>query len=286
MIKFKSRSFGYLLIAITYVLATTLGVIIFNMLKTDLWLSIFIADALSTVAVFIVSVACKNASVYDPYWSVQPIVITIAVAFAYSINVMGIIIIVVISFWAIRLTANWAYTFFGLSHEDWRYVMLKEKTGKFYPLINFLGIHMVPTIVVYLCTMPAVTVIIAKPQFNLFSMLFAIVSLCAVILQGVSDIQMHKFRKSKIGGFIKKGFWKYSRHPNYLGEILMWWGVGLYSLTALSAPIYILLGAFANTLLFLFVSIPMADKKQSKKEGFAIYKKNTRMLLPIYKKQV
>ena len=94
---------------------------------------------------------------------------------------------------------------------------------------------------------------------------------------------MHKFRKNKKSNFIRAGLWKYSRHPNYLGEILMWCGVGL-SVFILDLNYWFLLaGALANTILFLSVSIPMADKRQSRKEGFSEYKKQTRMLLPIKK---
>ena len=94
---------------------------------------------------------------------------------------------------------------------------------------------------------------------------------------------MHTFRKHRTSTFIRIGLWKYSRHPNYLGEILMWWGVGLS--VALAAPHMwpLLLGALLNTALFLFVSIPLAEGRQGKKEGYLAYKAETRMLLPIKK---
>ena len=94
---------------------------------------------------------------------------------------------------------------------------------------------------------------------------------------------MHKFRKNRNAPFIRIGLWKYSRHPNYLGEILMWWGVGLSVLCAAPSAWYLVAGAVANTILFFAVSIPMADERQSRKNGFAVYKKQTRMLLPIKK---
>ena len=94
---------------------------------------------------------------------------------------------------------------------------------------------------------------------------------------------MPTFRKNRNAPFIRIGLWKYSRHPNYLGEILMWWGVGLSVLCAAPGTWYLVAGAVANTTLFFAVSIPMADKRQSRKDGFAEYKKQTRMLLPIKK---
>ena len=63
----------------------------------------------------------------------------------------------------------------------------------------------------------------------------------------------------------------------------MWWGVGLSVVCAAPSAWYLAAGALANTVLFLAVSIPMADGRQSRKAGFAEYKKQTRMLLPIKK---
>ena len=276
-----NRKISFALVGIVYLLASALGIVVYLMLPFDMWLNLLIADVLSTVFTFIFSLVFSNASVYDPYWSVQPIVITVAFAIFEEMTLAKVLVLVAIILWGVRLTANWAYTFHGLSHQDWRYTMLHEKTKEFYPLINFLGIHLVPTLIVYGVTLPAVYVIQSDAVGNVWCVLAFLLSVFAACLQGVSDIQMHKFRKSGTHGFIRTGLWHYSRHPNYLGEILMWWGVAFLSIAALGFRWYLPVGAFANTLLFLFVSIPMADKRQSRKPGFAEYKSETRMLLPI-----
>ncbi len=279
----QNRIASFIVIALVYAIATVVGVIVYQALPLEWWLSLLIADIAATVATFVFSLIFNNASVYDPYWSVQPPVILTAFAIGKNLNALGILLLVVVSFWAVRLTANWAYTFSNLTHQDWRYTMLKEKTKAFYPVINFVGIHLVPTLVVYGCTLPAVYAINESLAVTVGSVIFLCLSLCAAIMQGVADIQMHKFRKNPDSAFIRKGLWKYSRHPNYLGEILMWWGVGLAVVCAAPSAWYFLAGAFANTLLFAFVSIPMADKRQSRKDGFNEYKKQTRFLLPIKK---
>lgn len=275
----KNKVTSILIIAVIYVLATIVGVITFNNLDSDWMINLLIADVVATIVVFIFSLVFKNASVYDPYWSVQPIVILALLV--DEVNLTVILTLAVVFLWAIRLTANWTYTFKNMYHQDWRYTMLKEKTKKFYPIINFLGIHLVPTLIVYGCTLPAAYLVVSAHQPG-FGLAFYLISLIAVILQLVSDIQMHKYRKNRTTPFIRNGLWKYSRHPNYLGEILMWWGVALVAL-ALTDMWLAIGGAVLNTLLFLFVSIPMADKRQSQKEGFLDYKKQTRMLLPLKK---
>ncbi len=279
----QNRAASFVAVTLVYIIATVVGIAVYRMLDLPWWLSLLIADVAATVVTFIFSVIFGNASVYDPYWSVQPPVILIAFAIGKELTVLGVLLLIVVSFWAIRLTANWAYTFANLNHQDWRYTMLKEKTGIFYPVINFVGIHMVPTLVVYGCILPAVWAVINGVNVNFGSVLFLFLALGAATMQGIADVQMHKFRKNRNASFIRIGLWKYSRHPNYLGEILMWWGVALSVICAAPNVWYLAVGALANTVLFFAVSIPMADGRQSRKEGFAEYKKQTRMLLPIKK---
>lgn len=279
----QNRALSFIVVTMVYILAAAVGILVYRELELSWWISLLIADMVATVVTFIFSLIFQNASVYDPYWSVQPPVILVAFAIGKKLSVFGILLLVVVSFWAIRLTANWAYTFKNLTHQDWRYTMLKEKTKRLYPIINFIGIHMVPTLVVYGCILPAVYAIRAGLTANVGGILFLCLSLGAAIMQGIADIQMHSFRKKREGGFIRKGLWKYSRHPNYLGEILMWWGIALAVICIAPSVWYLGAGALANTVLFLAVSIPMAEKRQSRKEGFAEYKKKTRYLLPIKK---
>ena len=289
----KNRYAALAVIIFIYVLAVLCGLFTYDFFDgkfptgggqtSSFWLSLLLADIAATILVFIFSLIFRNTSVYDPYWSVQPPVI-LAVAISKmntcgnGANLLGWLLFAAVLFWALRLTSNWAYNFKSFEYQDWRYVMLKEKTGPVYPLINFLGIHMFPTLVVYLCILPAVTAIVKGAVFKPVCAVFITLSFVAAIFQGIADIQMHKFRNSGVGGFIQTGLWKKSRHPNYACEILMWWGIGLASVIALGGPWWLLTGAAVNTLMFLFVSIPMADKRQARKPGFEEYKKNTRMM--------
>ena len=156
----EKRFLSFLVILVVYVIATVAGIAIYKYLDESIpfYWRLLVADVIATIITFVFSVIFKNASVYDPYWSVQPPVILVAFAVGKQITPLRILLLVAVLFWAIRLTANWAYTFKGLDHQDWRYTMLKEKTKFFYPIVNFVGIHMVPTLIVYACILPAVFV--------------------------------------------------------------------------------------------------------------------------------
>jgi len=144
MIKLKSsRAASFVAVLAVYILSGAVGIAVYRALDFAWWLSLLLSDLAATVTTFIFSIIFSNASVYDPYWSVQPPVILIAYAIVHGLNAFGVLLVLAVSFWAVRLTANWAYTFGSLMHQDWRYTMLKERTGAFYPVINFLGIHTV-----------------------------------------------------------------------------------------------------------------------------------------------
>jgi len=277
----ENRVLSFIAIIVIYIICTLVGLGQYGYLPYPVWINLLIADTVATVVCFVFSLIFKNSSVYDPYWSVAPIVIVVAFAIYHGLNTLSLLVLIAVCYWGVRLTVNWAYTFKNLCHQDWRYTMLSEKTGRMYPIINFVGIHYVPTLVVYGCILPAVYIFTDKPEATPISLAFVGISFLSATMQGVADIQMHSFRKNGDGGLIRTGLWKRSRHPNYLGEILMWWGIGLAAVCAMPNRWYLIFGALANTMLFLFVSIPMADGRQSKKPGFYIYKSETRMLLPI-----
>ncbi len=287
--RFKDKLWiGYCIILIIYTIASWIGATLYVHIGGVLWLRLLVADAAATLIIWIASYIFQNASVYDPYWSVQPmIILTLLMVQRSRYDAGTILIYSIIMFWGIRLTANWAYTFQGLGRQDWRYDQIKDRTGWLYPIVNLLGIQLMPTFIVYLCILPMVYYMELQSTFHTASLTGLTVSATGAILQMIADIQLHAFRKrtadrSKI---IRSGLWMHSRHPNYLGEILMWWGVFLTMFPVHSDLWFLSLGAILNTLLFLLISIPMAEKHLAGyKAGYIEYKKETRMLLPFPRK--
>ena len=282
----ENKILSILLITCFYAVAGICGYFLYVNLPFEFYLNFLIADVTSTLIIFIFSLILNNASCYDPYWSVAPLSIAILLLFTKPLNLVRILVSIAVIGWGLRLTINWIYTFDNLKWEDWRYKLLKQKTGFFYPLINLLGIHLFPTIVVYLCLLPVLFIYNYDVSFNIFVLIFFIFAIFSFVLQGIADFQMHKYRKNKNGTFNRNGLWKYSRHPNYLGEILMWLNIALLAIFALNNYYFLIIGAIVNTLMFIFVSIPLAENHQrDRKPGFDIYKSETRMLFPIYKKK-
>lgn len=280
----QSRKLSFLFTVIVYVLALAVGLFVYTRVRGGVLFRVFAADVAATVFLFLVSLPLENASVYDPYWSVAPVIILPLAMRDFGVwNAGTIALLCCVAYWGIRLSANWAYTFRGYDHQDWRYTMLREKSGALFPLVSLFGIMLFPTLVVFLCLLPALHYI----QFggvNLFTLLGFALCVSAATLQLIADVQLHRFQQKAVnrGQIIRSGVWRHARHPNYLGEILMWWGV--YAVLVSVRPgLWLLgLGALTNTLMFLFISIPMAETRMAGyKEGFDRYVKETNRLLPI-----
>ena len=248
----ENRLAGLLLIAVLYVLALWLAVQLYHAMDSfSLVWRLLAADCAATIFIYLAGLILNNASVYDPYWSVAPIAILTLLAIHLGI-------------------------------QDWRYDKLRGLSGRLYPLVSLTGIHLFPTLIVYLALIPAVYYI-QSGQINALTLAGYSVCLIAIGLQAAADAQMHRHRKlqSDRRQINNTGLWQRCRHPNYLGEILMWWGVYLVMLSALPARWYLAAGAVCNTLMFLVISIPLAEKRLAeRKAGFAAYREQTPMLLP------
>jgi len=247
---------------------------------------IFISNVISTIIIWFIGVLINTASTYDPYWSVQTPVIFICLLIKYgNLNVGNLIYLELILFWAIRLTYNYTKTFHDITYIDWRYNQIRESTGKFYQIVNLLGICLFPTIIVYAASIPSFLYVMDDLNLEYIQFIGFIIILASVLIEMKADIDIHEFKKirSSRNEIIRIGLWKYSRHPNYFGEICFWYGVAfVYIFCDFTKKWYYIFGAILNNALFLGISIPLAEKNLRKyKEGYDEYKKNTSMLIPI-----
>lgn len=282
------RSAAFALVAFAYIVAFLAAQAVVQ--ATPQWhplMTIAVADAAATLAVFVFSRAFNNSSFYDAYWSVAPAVIALWLALGPG-SVEGLtprqgLVLALVLLYAVRLTYNWARGWEGLEHEDWRYVDLRKKTGKLYWVVSLLGLHLMPTVMVYLGCLPLHSALVTGAAgFGPLDVLAAIVTLGAIVIEGLADEQLRAFRMSDQpeGAICTVGLWGYSRHPNYFGEISFWGGLCLFGVAA-GAPWWAAVGVVAMIGLFVGVSIPLAEKRSLvRRPHYAEHQRKVSMLLP------
>ena len=269
---------------VLYTVAFAVGLVPFCLIE-NIMVAEAVFTAVATLVIYVVTCFVPDTSLYDPYWSVAPVVMIAAAMIKYgyySTNAFVILIAFVI--WSVRLTGNWAITYKGLLHEDWRYRQYRESCGKMgFALINFIGLQFVPTTVVYAGMIGAFH-ILGSDGFSPMIIPGVIVMLAGVSLEFFADRAIHRFLSENRG--MRKtcdvSIWHYSRHPNYLGEMTFWTGVYLAFLGVRADIWYAGLGFLSIIALFLFVSIPMMEKHNlSRRDDYEEYMQRTSVLIPL-----
>lgn len=225
---------------------------------------IAVADIVGTLVIFAFSRAFTNSSFYDPYWSVAPMVIAIYWLPMAENPVRAIAVIALVWLWGLRLTLNFLRTWPSLEHEDWRYRDLQTSTGRAYWLVSLFGIHLLPTAWVYLGCLALYPAMTSPSGTGIADVAALLVVLSALVVETVADRQLHQFRDNPKHGpdaVLRSGLWRLCRHPNYLGELGFWWGLFLVGMAADADAWWTIAGPLSITLLFVFISIPMIDRR-------------------------
>ena len=277
---------------LVYVFALAISILICSNIVLNQWVTVLIAHIIATVIVYIASSLFKNSSFYDPFWSIAPIPIVIYISFwpdSENLDYEKIFLFFIpVLYWGIRLTYNWARRWEGLYDEDFRYEDLKEL--KFASFIDFFGIHLYPTLQVNLSLLPVYYGLsVSTNPSNYWLYLASFYTIMAVTLELISDNQLWKFKKNKDNKneFIKTGLWSYSRHPNYLGEILFWWGIFFMTLAVDTSYWYLFICPLSMNLMFALITCKMMDDRSLvKRDGYKDYMDKTNQLLIFPKKRL
>ena len=265
----KTKKGSLTLVFIYYVISFYLAYIFTKTIDLNGWSLLLVWHITATIIIFLFSKIHNNSSIYDPFWHVAPIPIVFYIASQSSLSIFQqSLVLSAFLFWALRLTYNWFLNWTNLDHEDFRYIDLKNN-NKLLAFVNDLfGIHLIPTLIVNASLYPIYIALTSDNLNNLVYVGFTLIIL-AVVVQYIADSQMRDFRKDQknFGKTMKYGLWKYSRHPNYLGEVSFWFGLYIFAVASGSTSIWLLACPMVMLALFVFISCPMMDNRSLKKRS-------------------
>jgi len=238
--------------------------------------------------VYVLAWIKKDNSIVDIAWGIGFILVAI-VTFVLRPGWVPrhILVTALVVIWGTRLAAHIAIRKKGKG-EDFRYAKWRKNWGKWFYIRSFFQIYMLQGIFLLIIAYPVMLVNHSeKAGIGLWDILGFIVWLVGFFFEAVGDYQKSQFKKKveNKGKIIQQGLWKYTRHPNYFGEVTMWWGIFLITLslengwTAIVSPLMI-------TFLLLKVSgIPMLEKKYKDNEEFEDYAERTSAFFPWFPKK-
>jgi steroid 5-alpha reductase family enzyme len=250
-------------------------------------------DALQTAAAavllymllwFAASLVLKRNDVADVAWGGGFIVAALAALISSGAATdRAVLVIVLVIIWGLRLALH-----IGMRNrskgEDARYRKWREEWGRYATVRSFFQIFILQGVLLLVISLPVIRVITAPDTLlTLMDFLGSIVWLIGFLFEAISDWQLQQYKKDPAhkGTVITTGLWRYSRHPNYFGEVTLWWGVFLLALAAPDGWMTII-GPITITALILGVSgIPMLEKKYEGNSEFRAYKRKTSAFFPL-----
>ncbi len=250
---------------------------------TAIVLSFVIALALNG-AFFAVAAARRTDVVTDLSYSLTFALLAVVLPLTGAREPSQLIASLLVLLWAIRL-GGYLFRRILRMKVDHRFDAMRDKPLRFarFWLLQAVAVAVIMLPVSYLLDRSG------APGFGAWAVAGAAVWLAGLLIEGIADAQKSAFRSKdeNRGRFIASGLWRYSRHPNYFGEILVWWGLFLYAVPFLDGAAFtVVTGPVFITVLLLFVSgIPLLERSADDKYGddpdYRDYKRRTSILVPL-----
>ncbi len=175
---------------------------------------------------FLISVIIKRNDIADIAWGLGFVFLAWLGGFFQGLNSKSIIVNLLITVWGLRLSLHIFLRNYK-KDEDYRYKKWREEWKNFY-LRSFFQIYLLQGVLLYLIVLPVLFINYSNfSGFKLLDFIGVFIWLFGFCFEAVADYQLKKFisERSNKGKIMNKGLWRYSRHPNYFGEVTLWWGI-------------------------------------------------------------
>lgn len=232
---------------------------------------------------FVIALYKKRNDVADIAWGPGYVLICIYLFITQAFSIVGWLLMLLVTIWALRLSIH-IYLRNRNKPEDYRYRQWREEWGKSFYVRSFLQVFLLQGFLLLIIVSP---VMLAAHTSNTLLSGYSYTGLTIWIIgfyfQAVGDYQLMVFLKQRTSPkeIMQTGLWKYTRHPNYFGEMMMWWGIYIIVLP-LPGSGWFVISPLLITYLLLYVSgIPLLEKKYRGNAAFDAYKKRTSPLLPL-----
>ena len=233
---------------------------------------------------WIVSLMVRNASIVDIVWGLGFVVVAwVLVAAIDGDSGRQVLVAVLVSLWGLRLAGYLARRNIGHG-EDWRYQLMRRKYGARFGLICFFTVFLLQGVIMWIVSLPVqFSSGDDTPGVGPVAVMGVMVWLVGLGFEVIGDWQLARFKAdpANTGRVMDKGLWSLTRHPNYFGDALLWWGIGIVGAET-GSGVVAFVGPLVMTFFLMRVSgVPMLEKGMLKRrEGYAEYVARTSAFFP------
>lgn len=236
---------------------------------------------------WLLSLALKNTSIVDIFWGIGFIIVTwLGFSYGYGYIPRKQWTCVMVTLWGLRLALHIGLRNWG-KPEDFRYAKWREENGMNWWWISFFKVFLLQGLLMWIISAP----VLAAQSFGYpviltpMDLLGAFVWGFGLLFESIADLQLTLFKRNpeNKGKLLTSGLWKFSRHPNYFGEAIVWWGIFIIALAV--GAWWTILSPIMMTWLLLRVSgVAMLERTMQSKPGYEEYTRRTSAFFPWFPK--
>lgn len=187
------------------------------------------ATAALFVALWFLSLLRRDASVVDLFWGIGFVFVGwLSWVQVRGVHPTAVLLLVMVSIWGLRLSAyltwrNWAKA------EDYRYQAMRARHQGRFPLVSLFTVFLLQAVLLWVISWPLQVGVVRPMEMRPLSYVGLLFWACGLFFETVGDFQLARFKRdaSNKGRVMNRGLWRYTRHPNYFGDFLVWWGIYL-----------------------------------------------------------
>ncbi len=231
--------------------------------------------------VWLVSLVRDDVSIIDVVWGPAYLVAVTVAWVVGSPAGWALPTLLLVGVWAVRLGVHLAPR--ALEPEDRRYAEMRESAGARFRWTSLVKVFWLQATLVALFSAPLVATVIVDGSPGPAAIVAAVVAIGGLVFEAVADAQLSAFRNDpeSEGQVLNTGLWRYSRHPNYFGEAVVWWGFGAWTAFALGTPLTLVVSVLMTGLLVRVSGIPLMEPHlESTRPGYAEYARRTSAFVP------
>ncbi len=224
-----------------------------------------------------VSVRLRDSSIVDLFWGPAFAIVAWLTVFEFGATPRGVLIASLVSVWGLRLGAYLAWR--NLGHgEDKRYQAMRAKHGSAWWWRSLFIVFGLQGVLVWVVSLPVRTGIVATfASWSWLDFVATAIVVIGILFESVGDLQLARFKAEPAnkGKIMNRGLWRFTRHPNYFGDFVVWWGLAAFG------TLFTVLGPLVMSVLLVRVSgKALLEAGMKGRPGFAEYEKATSGFFP------
>ncbi|MBM4358339.1 MAG: DUF1295 domain-containing protein [Deltaproteobacteria bacterium] len=235
--------------------------------------------------VWLASVRLRDASIVDPWWSILFLAVACRTALVTGLGPRKLVLLGLVALWALRLFLHLLRRSRG-KPEDPRYAEFRRRFGpERYWWFSFFQVFVLQGALALVISAP-LQYAASRPTdepLRVQDLVGLVVFTAGFVIEGLADRQLQRFRDDPTnrGRILDTGLFAWSRHPNYFGDALLWWGFGCFALTSLAGTLTLLGPALMTFLLVRVSGVTMLDEHLTRtRPGYADYVARTSAFVP------